>query len=321
MRRLGRCVRWLAARLDGAGCAAALSACATGACGSASGHGGAAGGASPPSADGDAARGRGRRMRRPRQAARTEPALAATTPAPRRRRRRGTLRRRSGADKMLPPCTPRPSGAAEAPQAEARPRRRQNPAPSDRRRRAPADAVVDAQVGEVGASLGSILGKDVTSPKGEDLGRVVDVLADAEGRVRVAIIDFGGFLGVGTRRIAVDWPLLRFDPNARRQAAHPERGSTEAAVGAGIQLQRAASAHAAGRGPMLQTPAKQRSEPPTRGRQDGGAGSFAPRLRRAADSTGSTCSSPTSKPASAPSSRCISAGKAGRRPPSAWRSP
>jgi hypothetical protein len=30
--------------------------------------------------------------------------------------------------------------------------------------------------------------------------------------VRVAIVDFGGFLGVGTRRIAVDWPLLRFDP-------------------------------------------------------------------------------------------------------------
>jgi hypothetical protein len=52
----------------------------------------------------------------------------------------------------------------------------------------------------------------VQGPKGEDLGRVVDVLADADGHVRVAIIDFGGFLGVGTRRIAVDWPLLRFNP-------------------------------------------------------------------------------------------------------------
>jgi hypothetical protein len=59
----------------------------------------------------------------------------------------------------------------------------------------------------------SILGKRVQGPKGEDLGRVVDVLADASGRVRIAIVDFGGFLGVGDRRIAVDWPLLRFDPN------------------------------------------------------------------------------------------------------------
>ena len=77
------------------------------------------------------------------------------------------------------------------------------------------DTVVDAQVGQLGTSLTSILGKKVAGPKGEDLGRVVDVLTDAEGRVRVAIIDFGGFLGVGTRRIAVDWPLLRFNPNAR----------------------------------------------------------------------------------------------------------
>jgi hypothetical protein len=76
----------------------------------------------------------------------------------------------------------------------------------------PPGAVINTQVGEIGSAVMSILGKKVQGPKGEDLGRVVDVLADATGRVRVAIIDFGGFLGVGTRRIAVDWPLLRFDP-------------------------------------------------------------------------------------------------------------
>ncbi len=76
----------------------------------------------------------------------------------------------------------------------------------------PVTAVVDARVGRMDGPLTSILGKNVYSPKGEDLGRVVDLLADPEGRVRVAIIDFGGFLGVGTRRIAVDWPLLHFTP-------------------------------------------------------------------------------------------------------------
>jgi PRC-barrel domain len=120
----------------------------------------------------------------------------------------------SSADKTLPPCVP---------VRRARPKRhkpKEAPAPQTAEligppSPAPADAVVDAQVGEVGASLGSILGRDVKSPKGEDLGRVVDVLADARGHVRVAIIDFGGFLGVGTRRIAVDWPLLRFDVSMR----------------------------------------------------------------------------------------------------------
>jgi hypothetical protein len=112
----------------------------------------------------------------------------------------------------LPPCIPVPPKPH---------RRRRQPAKEPQGPEPPrsaqirADTVVDAQVGQLGASFTSILGKNVAGPRGEDLGRVVDVLADAQGRVRVAIIDFGGFLGVGTRRIAVDWPLLRFNPNAR----------------------------------------------------------------------------------------------------------
>jgi hypothetical protein len=77
----------------------------------------------------------------------------------------------------------------------------------------PPGGVVDAQVSRMPVPVMSILGKRVQGPKGDDLGRVVDVLADASGRVRIAIIDFGGFLGVGDRRIAVDWPLLRFNPD------------------------------------------------------------------------------------------------------------
>jgi len=37
--------------------------------------------------------------------------------------------------------------------------------------------------------------------------------------VRVAIIDFRRLLGVGDRKIAVDWPLLRFNPTSRSVAA------------------------------------------------------------------------------------------------------
>jgi hypothetical protein len=82
----------------------------------------------------------------------------------------------------------------------------------------PSGGVVDAQVKPLPVPVTSILGKKVKGAKGEDLGRVVDVLADASGRVRVAIIDFGGFLGVGNHRIAVDWPLLRFNPEDRDQS-------------------------------------------------------------------------------------------------------
>ena len=56
-----------------------------------------------------------------------------------------------------------------------------------------------------------ILGKEVLSAKGEDMGRIVDVLFDEKGEPHAAVIDFGGFLGVGTRKIAISWSALRCD--------------------------------------------------------------------------------------------------------------
>jgi PRC-barrel domain protein len=58
----------------------------------------------------------------------------------------------------------------------------------------------------------SILGKDVRGPTNENIGRIVDVVVDHRGHARAAIIDFGGFLGVGSRKIAVDWDALKFAP-------------------------------------------------------------------------------------------------------------
>jgi hypothetical protein len=55
-----------------------------------------------------------------------------------------------------------------------------------------------------------ILGREVRSAANEDMGRIVDVIVDREGTVRAAVIDFGGFLGVGSRKIVVDWNALRF---------------------------------------------------------------------------------------------------------------
>jgi len=56
----------------------------------------------------------------------------------------------------------------------------------------------------------AILGKSVRSVDGEDMGRLVDVVVDRNGQPRAAVIDFGGFLGVGSRKIAVDWTVLKF---------------------------------------------------------------------------------------------------------------
>ncbi|HWB51828.1 MAG TPA: PRC-barrel domain-containing protein [Stellaceae bacterium] len=60
-----------------------------------------------------------------------------------------------------------------------------------------------------------VLGKKVRGPNGEDLGLIVDVLVDAHGLPRAAVIDFGGFLGVGSRKVAIDWQALNFSPGGR----------------------------------------------------------------------------------------------------------
>ena len=49
-----------------------------------------------------------------------------------------------------------------------------------------------------------ILGTKAEGPDGEDMGLVVDVVVDRDSRPIAVVIDFGGFLGVGSRKIAID---------------------------------------------------------------------------------------------------------------------
>jgi hypothetical protein len=64
--------------------------------------------------------------------------------------------------------------------------------------------------------VSGILGIEVRSAANENMGRIVDVIVDRVGQIRAAIIDFGGFLGVGSRKIAVDWSALHFAQGPER---------------------------------------------------------------------------------------------------------
>jgi hypothetical protein len=63
----------------------------------------------------------------------------------------------------------------------------------------------------------AILGHTVTDPSGKTIGRLVDVLVDNNGDPQAAVIDFGGFMGVGSRKIAVQWSTLHFAPANSKQ--------------------------------------------------------------------------------------------------------
>jgi hypothetical protein len=108
------------------------------------------------------------------------------------------------------------SGSKPAPAASAKPPPPPQPAQPQAQPKAaaPAPAPAPRNVEPVPAKLASgVLGKKVQGPKGEDMGLVVDVIVDAEGRPWALVIDFGGFLGVGSRKIAIDWRLVHFKPD------------------------------------------------------------------------------------------------------------
>ena len=94
-------------------------------------------------------------------------------------------------------------GEANAP---PRPQQQEGVAPA-----APKEPAPPPSVTIIGATEAhGVLGHDVRSPANEDMGRIVDVIVDRRGMVRAAVIDFGGFLGVGSRKIVVDWSALHF---------------------------------------------------------------------------------------------------------------
>jgi hypothetical protein len=95
----------------------------------------------------------------------------------------------------------------------AGPARSTEPAPSSAPTTPPAVTILNKHEVE------GILGREVRSSSNENMGRIVDVLVDRSGQVRAAIIDFGGFLGVGSRKIAVDWNALHFPPPEKSGAA------------------------------------------------------------------------------------------------------
>ena len=100
------------------------------------------------------------------------------------------------------------SAQTEAPPQPSR------PAPQS----APKEPAPPPSVTVIGArEAHGVLGRDVRSAAGEDMGRIVDVIVDRSGTVRAAVIDFGGFLGVGSRKIVVDWNALHFGGIANKR--------------------------------------------------------------------------------------------------------
>ena len=63
----------------------------------------------------------------------------------------------------------------------------------------------------------SIQGTHVVNSQGQDLGKIQDLMIDPEsGRVIYAVLDFGGFLGIGDKYFAVPMQAFSIDRSNER---------------------------------------------------------------------------------------------------------
>ncbi len=63
-----------------------------------------------------------------------------------------------------------------------------------------------------------VLGRDVRDADGRDIGRIVDVVVEPSGKPIAVVVDAGGFMGVGSRRVAVDWAAVHVPAPAAADA-------------------------------------------------------------------------------------------------------
>lgn len=81
-------------------------------------------------------------------------------------------------------------------------------------------------------SASTLSGDKVVNSYGEDLGQIEDFMLDLEnGRIRYAVLSFGGFLGVGDKLFAIPPEKLRVDTENEQVILEMERARLENAPG------------------------------------------------------------------------------------------
>ena len=117
-----------------------------------------------------------------------------------------------GAAQSGPPQPQSPPAPSPTPDASSTPPPASLATPSPASDKPPPSAAKPPPAPTAKVAASGILGRTVTGPDGKEIGHIVDVLVDAGSNPRAVVIDVGGFLGVGARRIAVNWSDLTFPP-------------------------------------------------------------------------------------------------------------
>ena len=78
----------------------------------------------------------------------------------------------------------------------------------------------------------SIIGDKVRNDNDEHLGKIADIMVDlTTGKIEYIVIEFGGFLTIGTKLFAIPFNLLKVDPAKKMFVFNQPREMLEKAPG------------------------------------------------------------------------------------------
>ena len=78
----------------------------------------------------------------------------------------------------------------------------------------------------------SLKGDKVVNYKGEDLGKLEEIMIDLDrGRVAYAVLSFGGFLGLGDKLFDIPWQAITVDTVKRQLILNADKELLEKAPG------------------------------------------------------------------------------------------
>jgi sporulation protein YlmC with PRC-barrel domain len=78
----------------------------------------------------------------------------------------------------------------------------------------------------------SIMGDDVVNTSGEHIGDIKDLMIDVtKGCIQYAVLDFGGFLGIGSKYFAVPWQSFTVDEDNKQLVLNVSKDRLEQAPG------------------------------------------------------------------------------------------
>jgi hypothetical protein len=90
-------------------------------------------------------------------------------------------------------------------------------------------AKVNVQKLAAGYRASKVIGGSVVNSDNETIGKIDDLLVSSDGKDPYAVLSIGGFLGMGSRLVAVPYDSLKFIDKKVRAAGRHKRRSENAA--------------------------------------------------------------------------------------------